>query len=77
MENETGVVIQSKEIKSGRICMVLSGREEDVLKARALLKRNCQPQVELLSDSSSTANNDTSIRNEEKQCNFFRRESGP
>ena len=75
-------MIQSKEIKSGRICIVLSGREEDVLKARALLKRNCQPQVELLSksdtsDSSSTANNDTSIRNEKKQCNFFRRESGP
>ena len=47
VENETGVLIQRKEIKSGRICVVLSGREEDVLKARALLKRNCQPQVEI------------------------------
>ena len=43
VENETGVSIQRMEIKSGRICVVLSGREGAVLKAKALLKKNCQP----------------------------------
>ena len=55
VENEKGVLIQRKEIKRGRICVVLSGREEDVFKARALLRRNCQPQVEMLSKSDSDA----------------------
>ena len=56
VENETGVSIQRTEIKSGRICVVLSGREEAVVKAKALLKKNCQPRVDMLPRSDVTGN---------------------
>ena len=56
VENETGVSIQRMEIKSGRICVVLSGREEAVVKAKALLKKNCQPRVDMLPRSDVTGN---------------------
>ena len=56
VENETGVSIQRMEIKSGRICVILSGREEAVVKAKALLKKNCQPRVDMLPRSDVTGN---------------------